>query len=106
LHAEQIDKRTDDHEQPIHSTERPHADNSCHDHCQHRPDPHEAEKRLIVLDYSIDHLERSDEAGIIQAPEAGHHDGREGEQKAGNESTQDRCHQQRRLKEHQESVIK
>jgi len=46
LHAEQIDKRTDDHEQPIHSTERPHADNSCHDHCQHRPDPHEDEKRL------------------------------------------------------------
>lgn len=81
------------------SAQCPNAKYSRRDQCQHRTDPHEDKQRLIILDDSIDQLKRSDEAAVVQAPDARHDDGRKGEEKAGNQRTQKRCQHQDRVKD-------
>jgi hypothetical protein len=104
LHTEQVDARSDDREQAIDSRERPQAHERGDDHCQPRADPDEDKQRLVVLDDSIDHLKCSDEADVIQALDAGHHDDREGEQEPADERAQTRCDKQHQPEENQEHL--
>lgn len=85
LHTEQVSNCGDDEQYAIDPGQRPDRSDRRDDHRENRPDPHQHEQRLIVLNHAIDGLKRPDERAVVKPPDARHHHYRKGEQKSGDQ---------------------